>query len=461
MTTPSFPFLSLPLELREAIYSLYFKPADRLLRSSQLEEQGFYGGVYKFDVDLFRLNKQVYHEAKRVWKRENVFVKIATPWPSAVHHISSEGLVPLVCASKTSEAFTSHHALVQITAPFHNQHPEFTIVILLDDLHLFTQTWYYSALSYPMLNDRLSTSFILRDPDAPAPSNTSSAVNPATTIPLALQKKLLLPFEQVKGLYHKDIINYAPSVRQELEQRMAIPVPSLQSCCEAAVTYMEQGDAVLATDPAAALQIYFQAFHAIHIIIFGRTRRVLADVFFHAVISSGRFAGQTGMTVRVILRLKLVARCIKAYLGLREWGEAAFWGMRTIRIMRESMDTDFEDFLTEFVGGEDVGLIYVRTGVAIWSMEREVSGWDGKTGTQQEEAANKWKEELKHYADDPDLNSSERVFSTSARYLKGRRKADIRKELEAFQVPKRILDLYKDEETEDRSTVAVDGSGEE
>jgi hypothetical protein len=75
--------LSLPLELREQIYSLYFKPADRLTHSEALNAQGFFGGVYRFDFDLCRVNKQIYAEAKAVWRRENVFVKIATPWPSA------------------------------------------------------------------------------------------------------------------------------------------------------------------------------------------------------------------------------------------------------------------------------------------------------------------------------------------------------------------------------------------
>lgn len=82
-TATPFPFLALPLELRESIYSLYFKPSDRLVRNSSLEAQGYFGGVYQFDFDLYRVNKQVYTEAKGVWKRENVFVKIATPWPSA------------------------------------------------------------------------------------------------------------------------------------------------------------------------------------------------------------------------------------------------------------------------------------------------------------------------------------------------------------------------------------------
>jgi hypothetical protein len=78
-----FPFLSLPLELRDAIYSLYFKPSDRLVRNEWLDKQGFFGGVYQFDFRLCRANKQIYKETTAVWKRENVFVKVATPWPSA------------------------------------------------------------------------------------------------------------------------------------------------------------------------------------------------------------------------------------------------------------------------------------------------------------------------------------------------------------------------------------------
>lgn len=82
--TPNpFPFLRLPLELREQIYSIYFTPADHLVRSEELEAKGFYGGVYQWDFNLWLANKQIYAEAKTVWRRENVFVKIATPWPSA------------------------------------------------------------------------------------------------------------------------------------------------------------------------------------------------------------------------------------------------------------------------------------------------------------------------------------------------------------------------------------------
>jgi hypothetical protein len=94
------PFLRLPLELREQIYSLYFSPTDHLVKSTELEAKGFFGGVYQWDFDVFRVNKQVYEEAKKVWRRENVFVKVATPWPSAgmyrVYLMATEGVPELL-----------------------------------------------------------------------------------------------------------------------------------------------------------------------------------------------------------------------------------------------------------------------------------------------------------------------------------------------------------------------------
>jgi hypothetical protein len=81
--TQPFRFLDLPLELREQVYSLYFKPADRLRKSSSLEGQGFYGGVYGFEFGVCGTCRQVAREARKVWRREVRTVKIGTPWPSA------------------------------------------------------------------------------------------------------------------------------------------------------------------------------------------------------------------------------------------------------------------------------------------------------------------------------------------------------------------------------------------
>lgn len=71
--------LSLPAELREYIWSLYFKPADRLVRRAHSNAHVFLGGVYDFDMALLRVNKQVHYEATSVWQRENVFVKVTAP----------------------------------------------------------------------------------------------------------------------------------------------------------------------------------------------------------------------------------------------------------------------------------------------------------------------------------------------------------------------------------------------
>ena len=344
-----------------------------------------------------------------------------------VNHISSEGLVPIICTDFRADCFNDHHALVQITAPFHQAVPEHTVVLLLDDLHLFTQTWYYSALSYPMLNDRLSTAFVLRDPDMDDVDEGDEK-----DIPLPLQRKLLLPFGQVKGLYSMDIEGFNKTVERELRTAMAVPPPTLQHSCELATKLLHEGDAHLArgADGAeAALKSYKAAFHAIHILIHARTRRVLADTFFHAMITNGVYAGQTGMTVRVILRLKLVARMLSTHLLQANWAEAAFWGMRSVRIMSEAMDTEFEDFLADLVGGDDVGLVYVRTGIALYKMKAHVETWH---------------EELKQYEGEEMADVSQ-LFRVSQKHLK-RGKANVRRELEKYGLPRPFVIMFNDPE---------------
>lgn len=104
-TPKPFPFMRLPLELREQIYSIYFNPADHLVKSPDLEAKGFFGGIYQWDFDLWTVNKQIYAESKKVWKRENVFVKIATPWPSAgmyrVYIMATDGAPELLAQAPT------------------------------------------------------------------------------------------------------------------------------------------------------------------------------------------------------------------------------------------------------------------------------------------------------------------------------------------------------------------------
>ncbi|EUC36085.1 hypothetical protein COCCADRAFT_71545, partial [Bipolaris zeicola 26-R-13] len=451
-----FPFLRLPLELREQVYSHYFHPGDHLVRNTALESKGFFGGVYHWDLDVFYVNKQIHRESKRVWRRENIFVKIATPWPSAVNHISSEGLVPIVCADAQANAFTGHHAVVQIDSPMQIVTPEHMVVMLADDLPLFTRTWYYSALSYPTLNERLNTTFMLRNPAKADEASEEDREEQGQEqeqdelgVPLAVQRKLLLPFEHVKGLHGSLFIGFSNTVQSELARLQARPIPSLEQSLESATDYLAAGDAALAksTEPTAleAIELYKKAFHAIHILIHGRTRRVMADVFFQEAVSHGRYAGQTGITVRIVLRLKLVSRFLAAYNQLSRWDDSAFWGMRSVTILEESLNPDFEMFLAEVLGGSDVGMIYLRTGIAFWNMENKREDWMG---------------ELISYADD-ELAGSRRLWDAAVRFLRHANKEEARSELLAYGVPRETVALFADVQAarmDVESMVARDGS---
>lgn len=356
--------------------------------------------------------------------------------------------MPIVCADHRADSFNDHHALVQITAPFHQAVPEHTVILLLEDLHLFTQTWYYSALSYPMLNDRLCTAFVLRDPDMDDIDEGDEK-----DLPLALQRQLLLPFGQVKGLYSMEISGFNEAVQLELRKAQAIPPPTLQQSCEQATALLHEGDAHLARGPShapTALETYTRAFHAIHILIAGRTRRVLADTFFHATIPSGPYAGQTGMTVRVILRLKLVARIIAAHLARAAPADAAFWGMRSVRIMAEAMDTEFEDFLADLVGGDDVGLVYARAGLALWIMRADEQ---------------RWGEALAEYEGE-DMADVRVLWRMSLKHFKRGTHA-VKEEMAGFGVPRGLLEVFGERAASEDGSVMVNvhsgdvaGSGE-
>lgn len=364
--------------------------------------------------------------------------------------------MPIVCADAQANAFTGHHAVVQIDSPMQIVTPEHMVVMLADDLPLFTRTWYYSALSYPTLNERLNTTFMLRNPAKADEASEEDREEQGQEqeqdelgVPLAVQRKLLLPFEHVKGLHGSLFIGFSNTVQSELARLQARPIPSLEQSLESATDYLAAGDAALAksTEPTAleAIELYKKAFHAIHILIHGRTRRVMADVFFQEAVSHGRYAGQTGITVRVVLRLKLVSRFLAAYNQLSRWDDSAFWGMRSVTILEESLNPDFEMFLAEVLGGSDVGMIYLRTGIAFWNMENKREDWMG---------------ELISYADD-ELAGSRRLWDAAVRFLRHANKEEARSELLAYGVPRETVALFADVQAarmDVESMVARDGS---
>jgi hypothetical protein len=124
--------------------------------------------------------------------------------------------------------------------------------------------------------------------------------------------------------------------------------------------------------------------------------------------------------------------------------------MRTVLIIRQAADAEFEDFLGDFVGSGDTGLIHARTAIAIASLE----GAD----VRKEE---KWKEEIE--CKGVVEADSARLWKIAARHLSGvRREVDYNKALDeartfGFIVPDGSISSALKSGVDERS--AADSSG--
>jgi tetratricopeptide (TPR) repeat protein len=188
--------------------------------------------------------------------------------------------------------------------------------------------------------------------------------NDSIRIPNSIQEKLLLPFGVVKNLCEVKIIGeHNESIEKVMRDTMAIPYDTPESCIEESMKLKDLGNVALKTDPRRAIELYIEAFKKLHIICIGRRRSIWGDSWFNVQLQGGTFGGQHGQVVRMIIRVRLVANTVKAYLDLEDYGEAIFWGMRTINLMREAMGEE-DVAMTGFPAAIEVGKIYYRTGFA-------------------------------------------------------------------------------------------------
>jgi tetratricopeptide (TPR) repeat protein len=195
--------------------------------------------------------------------------------------------------------------------------------------------------------------------------------NETIRIPNQVQEKLLLPFGMVKNLYEVKIIGeHNESIEKVMRDTMAIPYDTPESCVEEATKLKDLGNTALKTDARRAIELYVEAFRKLHIICIGRRRSIWGDSWFNVQLQGGTFDGQHGQVVRMILRVRLVANTVKAYLDLEEFEEAVFWGMRTITLMREAIGEE-DVAMTGFPAANEVGKIYYRTGFAQKKLGRE------------------------------------------------------------------------------------------
>ncbi|KAI7278156.1 hypothetical protein KC345_g6114 [Hortaea werneckii] len=360
--------MTIPPELREQIYALILHPG----ANRQYHEDEYTSYSYQDAVQLFLVNRQVYHESRKIFQELNTFIRVETPWPEAQFHVAREGHVPLIAPGGRAARFEGHSMTVSIDAPEVPMEAgdEQRFLILLEDLDKFCTMWFYSSLSHEALNPQLRLDLALRDPRPHEEKHLQKS----------LQRRLLLPFAQVKNL-RSMVVTGDPkpdaSVEAELRELQKEPHKRPEQCLREAIQYKAEGNAQLtAGHPQEALEIYRQAWLAMHVVIKGRRRHIHADHYFGREMREEPFTGKNGQSERLILRVQLVANTCLAYIKLEQWAECAFWGMRSIGMIREAMGADDrydippeDEAVLGFPAANQMGKIHYRTALAKKAME--------------------------------------------------------------------------------------------
>jgi hypothetical protein len=387
MTRPT--LLTLPAEIREEIYKFIFDPASN---RTELENE-----YWQYDfapaLQILLANRQIYLEARKVFRDLNVFIRIDTPGEMAMQHVAEEGHVPIVVSNKHAQTFSIHSLQVCISSPDIDvlARSQQVFIIHLDDLEKFALIWKYADLSFEGLNQHLQIALTLRHPATGQESDRQDIYGsgPSKTLSVALQRRLILPFGKVKRL-HKTEFNGSHEPAHGLEDALraaqATSHPRPEACLAEATKFKQAGNTLLTGgNPRAALEQYVHAWRAIHIAIHGRLRHVHADRFFIGALSEAPYAGLDGQVERLRLRVQLVANTCLAYLLLQEYSECIFWGMRTINTLRNArgdipddpniwlnVPPEQEAFM-QFPAADQMGKIYYRTGMAMKELGEDES----------------------------------------------------------------------------------------
>lgn len=359
-------FLSIPPEIRENIYALLLRPDAN--RSHDPEKCTDYYN-YKDSLVLYKLNRQIYLEARKVFRDLNTFVLVETPWPEAQDHVAYEGHVPMIATGKIASRFNGHRMTVSIDAwePPMLEGDENRFILLLPDLEKFTTMWFYSNLSHPGLNPQLRLDLKLRDPFTPDYEERRMKKE--------LQRQLILPFGMIKNMRYVTVTGDPkplPSVEAELRELQAVPIKTPEQCLRDAIQFKLQGNTELGNgNPQKALELYDRAWLAMHVVIRGEMRHIHGDAFFARQLREEPFTGKDGQTERLILRVQLVANTCQAYLKLQDYDRCIFWGERSIEMLRIGMGLDDgrdiapeDEVVLGFAAANEMGKIYYRTAVA-------------------------------------------------------------------------------------------------
>jgi hypothetical protein len=337
-----FPFLNLPGELRNAIYHQVFGSNPR-------------NDASRFHHPLFTVNRQIRHESRSIYFSTFIFIRIETPWDATDKDGGNE-LLPILASGQLAAEFYNYHMSVVVEGPQHGvlDRESKKLLLLVEDLPKFCQLWFYWHLSMNAeLNQDLGLTVELHNP------------LDETSLPEPVQKALLMPFGTIKDLSAVKVFGASEEIVQKMKDEMKVPSETPEWCLEEATRLKDLGnDALRNHNPQAAIDLYIQSFLAIHIVCVGHLRLVWGDPWFDRLLQGGQFDGQHGHIVRLILRIRLVANILKAYLDLKEYEEAWFWGERTISLMRKAMGNQNDEAFVNFPAAVETGKIYFRTGYA-------------------------------------------------------------------------------------------------
>lgn len=357
-TSPVSPsrLLCLPGELRNRIYTE--------LLSSRCTKQDLNHGYVRYDFffALLRLNRQIYFEARKVF-RQNVFVRVTTPWREAEEHVATEGRVPMLVKGAKADSFTAWHMTAVLGSPHHVYpfgNPSCSWIMCREDIDTFCKLWFRSNLGNPGLNQHITLDLTIQDP-------YQSDSYPSKT----LQQLLMMPFGVVKGLDNLTVRGFKrDSVEKDLRAAMAIPDPSPPECIENAVTHKNVGNMELhASNYKLAASKYQEALDSLYLDpeIYGESLAAQMSNFFNEKLESGTYKGRNADDVRNVLSIQLTANTVLAYLKLQDWSMAYLWGSRAINHLRiAQLDPPHTISATE----ADRAKLYFRTGLALKGMCR-------------------------------------------------------------------------------------------
>ncbi|KAK6000097.1 hypothetical protein QM012_004085 [Aureobasidium pullulans] len=362
--------LELPREIRDHIYTHLFDP--------NANRRTTYDGstIYTYSHhNLFRVSRQVYHEARRIFLEQNTFIKITTPFPQSKYQVAEHG-VSILASGSYGDNFTQHGLSVSIAFPLaslrDDEEEEDTFIIHIDDLPKFCESWFYSSVDYPPLNENLTLKLTIRNPLSVSPLDSTPADKKVLK---TLQERLLYPFGRIKNLMRVDVTGVPEpddAVVAEMKRLMAIPLGSPLERLVLATEHKDAGNvALMANQPLEALEHYRKAWEALFIIVHGRSRRTHGEAYFDTILTAPPFQGQHAQMVAIVLRVRLVANTVFAYLKLQDWDTARYIGMRTINMMRggrENLDPE-DEASNGWIAGPEMGKIYYRTALAYKEMD--------------------------------------------------------------------------------------------